>query len=491
MDDTMGVICCWCLFLTLSDASFSPQQIQHPTASLIARTATAQDDMVGDGTTSTVLLIGELMRQAERFLEENVHQRAMVDGFEQAQKMALEKLDQMKADRGVNREVLVDVARTSLRTKLNVELADQLTEVVVDAVRCIHKQGEAIDLHMVEIMAMQHRLATESRLVQGLVMDHGSRHPNMPAHVQDAYILTCNVSMEYEKTEVNSGFYYTNAGDRQKMASAERAFTDKQVQTVIDFKRALEKSKGRTINLVVINQKGIDPPSLDMLANEGILALRRAKRRNMERLALACGGMAVNSFDDLNEECLGHAEDVREMALGDDKFTFVEGVANPFSCTILIKGPNKHTIEMVKDGLRDGLRAVKNTFDDSCVVPGAGAFEMAAAQHIRNNLRSVSGRAKLGATAFAEALLIIPKTLADNSGFDAQDTLISCMDAIQDGKTVGVDVNTGEPCDPAAKGIWDNYSVKKQFLNSAPIIASQILLVDEVIRAGKNLKGGG
>ena len=179
-------------------------QIQHPTASLIARASTAQDDMTGDGTTSTVLLIAELLKQAELYISEGLHPRMLTDGFELARAKSIEILDKMKIATEPSRDILVDVARTSLRTKIHHSVADKLTEICVDAVLNIRQENDQIDLHMVEIMEMQHRTASDTTLVKGIVMDHGSRHPDMPKRVENAYILTCNVSLEYEKSEVRT-----------------------------------------------------------------------------------------------------------------------------------------------------------------------------------------------------------------------------------------------------------------------------------------------
>ncbi|GFQ93414.1 t-complex protein 1 subunit zeta [Trichonephila clavata] len=214
---------------------------------------------------------------------------------------------------------------------------------------------------MVEIMQMKHKTDMDTALVRGLVLDHGARHPDMKKKVEDAYILTCNVSLEYEKTEVNAGFFYKTAEEREKLVNAERAFITERVKNIIKLKKQV--CDGTNKGFVVINQKGIDPMSLDLLCKEGIVALRRAKRRNMERLTLACGE-AVNSVDDLTPECLGEAGIVYEHVLGEDKFTFVEDLKNPLSVTILIKGPNNHTIMQIKDAVYDGLRAVKNAIED-------------------------------------------------------------------------------------------------------------------------------
>merc|ERR1711953_874538 len=224
-------------------------------------------------------------------------------------------------------------------------------------------------------------LTNETRLIKGLVMDHGSRHPDMPKRLENCYILTCNVSLEYEKSEVNAGFFYSSSEQRDKLVESERKFTDDKVKKIIELKRKVCTEENKK-SFVIINQKGIDPPSLEMLAHENIIALRRAKRRNMERLPLAVGGVAVNSVDDLDVDDLGYADCVYEQALEDDKYTFIEGVKNPHSCTILIKGSNDHSIAQMKDALHDGLRAVKNTIDDEALVPGAGSFELAANVHL-------------------------------------------------------------------------------------------------------------
>ncbi|OCT95087.1 T-complex protein 1 subunit zeta [Xenopus laevis] len=464
-------------------------QIQHPTASLIAKVATAQDDITGDGTTSNVLIIGELLKQADLYISEGLHPRIVTEGFEAAKAKALEVLEEIKVSKEMDRETLINVARTSLRTKVHAGLADILTEAVVDSVLAIRQPNEPIDLYMVEVMEMKHKTESDTTLIRGLVLDHGGRHPDMKKRVEDAFILTCNVSLEYEKTEVNSGFFYKSADEREKLVKAERKFIEERVNKIIALKQKVCGDTGK--GFIVINQKGIDPFSLDALAKEGIVALRRAKRRNMERLTLACGGNAMNSVDDLTPECLGHAGLVYEYTLGEEKFTFIEQCENPRSVTLLIKGPNKHTITQIKDAIRDGLRAVKNAIEDGAVVPGAGALEVAIANALVKHKPSVKGRAQLGVQAFADALLIIPKVLAQNSGYDPQETLVKLQtEFAESGQLIGVDLNTGEPMISSEAGIWDNYSVKKQLLHSCTVIASNILLVDEIMRAGmSSLKG--
>ncbi|XP_004608632.1 T-complex protein 1 subunit zeta-2 isoform X3 [Sorex araneus] len=421
--------------------------------------------------------------------EMGLHPRIITEGFEAAKVKALEVLEEVKINKEMKREILLDVARTSLRTKVHAELADVLTEAVVDSVLAIRRPGYPIDLFMVEIMEMKHKSETDTKLIRGLVLDHGARHPDMKKRVEDAYILTCNVSLEYEKTEVSSGFFYKTAQEKEKLVRAERKFIEDRVQKIVDLKEKVcgHSNKG----FVVVNQKGIDPFSLDILAKHDIVALRRAKRRNMERLCLACGGVAVNCLEDLSIDYLGHAGLVHESALGEEKFTFIEDCVNPRSVTLLVKGPNKHTLTQIKDTVRDGLRSIKNAIEDGCVVPGAGAVEVAIADALISYKHTVKGRARLGVQAFADALLIIPKVLAQNSGFDLQETLVKVQAEHSESKqAVGIDLNTGEPMIAADEGVWDNYCVKKQLLHSCTVIATNILLVDEIMRAGmSSLKG--
>merc|ERR1711973_618820 len=241
-------------------------QIQHPTASLIARASTAQDDTTGDGTTSTVLLIGEFLKQAELYINEGLHPRIITEGFDKAKEKALEILDNMKIPitPEEKQNILTSIAATSLGTKIHPDLAKQMTEIIVDAVQAIQLEGKPIDLHMVEMMEMQHRSDMDTSLIRGLVMDHGGRHPDMPKRLENCYILTCNVSLEYEKTEVNSGFFYKSAEDRDKLVTAERKFIEDRVAKIIELKKKV--CEGTNKSFVVINQKGIDPMSLDALA---------------------------------------------------------------------------------------------------------------------------------------------------------------------------------------------------------------------------------
>lgn len=467
----------------------SEMQIQHPTAVMIARAATAQDEITGDGTTSVVLLVGELLKQSERYISEGIHPRIIVDGLEIAKQQSLLYLNEFKQLKEIfDREFLLQIAKSSLSTKVTGDVANILAPIVTDAVLTV-KDDENVDLHMIEIMTMQLGDVKQTELIRGLVLDHGARHPDMPKRLENCYVLTLNVSLEYEKTEVNSGFFYSNVEQREKLVASERRFVDEKLKKIIDLKNQVCEL-GSNKGFVIINQKGIDPMSLDILAKNGILALRRAKRRNMERLQLICGGEAQNAVDDMTPDVLGYAGLVYENSIGEDKFTYVTETRDPKSLTILIRGSNNYIIQQTKDAIRDGLRAVKNVLVDKSIIPGAGAFQMSCSHHL-NTSKTIKGKDKIGAKILSESLLIIPKLISINAGLDALETLTGCNDEIVEGRKVGIDVKTGEPMDPSIEGIWDSFRVIRNGISAAVGIASNLLLCDELLKAGKSsLKGG-
>jgi len=258
----------------------------------------------------------------------------------------------------------------------------------------------------------------------------------------------------------------------------ERQFIDDRVAKIIELKRQVCDTEDKSF--VIINENGIDPASLSMLASEGILALRRAKRINMKRCEKACGGVYINSVDDLSPKVLGFARNVNQLNLGEQKYTFIEGVDNPLSCTILIKGPNKHTIQQVKDAIYDGVRSVKNALENLSILPGAGAFELAAYLDLIKFKDTVSETMKLGIQVLGEVLLVIPKTLAINSSFEVRDTILKLEDEHRKGNIFGLNVYTGYTMDTITSGIYDVYRVKRNLITSVVTLSTQLLLVDGV-----------
>jgi len=458
--------------------------IQHPTANLIAHAAVSQDETVGDGTTSTVLLCGEIMRLCERYLHEGIHPRLLVEGLEAGRSHLFEYIPKITQTINENDDnVLINAVKSVIGTKTQVDFIDKLSEMIVDAVKTI-KIENTIDLFMVEIQTMKHRFATETQLVKGLVLDHGCRHPGMPHELHNCYVLTCNVSMEYEKSEVNSSVFYSNVEQRTELVKNERKFADDQVAKVINLKKRLEEKFGKDVGLLVVNEKGIDQPSLDKLAGANIMALRRAKRRNMERLTLAAGGVALNSFEDeIPIESLGWCGHCYEELVGDEKYTFVEECKSPKSCTLLIRGSDQQVIDQMKDTIRDGLRACKNAMEDKGIVLGAGTFELQCWKELNEFSKTVKGKVKIGVQVLAEALLIIPKTLIENSGYDVMEKLYELEDNINEGKIGGVDIDSGNFIEKP--NVWDGIRVKKQMIQLATVLSSQLMLVDVVMRCGK------
>ncbi|KAL7673287.1 hypothetical protein ACOME3_008153 [Neoechinorhynchus agilis] len=457
-------------------------QIQHPTASLVARAASAQESTMGDGTTSIVLMIGELMRQADMYLLEGVNVRGFHNGLADVRNQVLERaIDELKVPVSSTDmpRMLEQVVRTAVGTKLNAKLAEHLAQIIVDAINIV-RDKDSCDLKMIEVLEMPHEGEMNTRLVRGLVLDHGTRHPDMPHRTKNAFILTCNISFEFEKTEVNAEFFYKSAEDREKLVSSERHHILARVEKIVELKRTLCVGKRKDYGFVVVTQRGIDPFSLDLFAKDGIMALRRAKKRNMERLVKVCGA--------LNEECLGFAGLVYEHVIGDDKFTFVEQCESPKSATILIKGAQKYIVQRVKDAVRDGTKAAQNLLQDKCVFPGAGAFEVALSAKLLEFRSHLHGSSRAAAQAIADAVLIVPKVIIANSGFERMETILALEEASKNvGTPMGVDIKTGQPIDPLELGIVDGYSVKKNSVLASLAIASSLLLVDEILRAGVSL----
>lgn len=472
--------------------------IQHPTASMLSRICSSIDETLGDGSSCNLVVATSLIFLSEKYiLYEGIHPRVLTQGFDLAKDILLKMLETLKIplhiEQKFDKEMLVNVAKTSLRTKLPFSLADSLADDLVEAIRIIRTPSKQLDLHMVELIDIKRNRAIDTKLVRGMVLDHGCRHPNMPNMLKNCFILVLNVSLEYEKSEVFSSFIYSTAEERDKLAKSERKFTDDKVEKIIELKRTLIEKKfketGEKYNFAIFNQKGIDPISLDLLAKENIMALRRIKRRNLERITLCCGGNPCNNVYDLIEEDVGFAGLVYEMCLNDEKYTFIEEVKEPKSCTILIQAPNDYSIKQIKDAVRDGLRSVKNAIEDNCVISGAGTFEVMGYCKLKEEEKKVQGKQRYAFDIYANALLNVPKVLLENSGVDIHETLYQVIDKNSENpkSPYGVNIEDGSPSQAHLLGIYDNYCVKKQILSIATTIAQQILLVDEIIRAGKSI----
>ncbi|XP_055490357.1 T-complex protein 1 subunit zeta-like [Leucoraja erinacea] len=457
-------------------------RLQHPTASLVAQAAVTMGDTAGDGVISVVLLVGEMLRRAEILVSEGVHPRLIVEGLEAAKEEAIGCLDELWEDQ--EDSIMRKVARTSLGTKLCPMLAEGLTQLVVEAVMAISHRREPVDLRLVGLVEMSQGMELDTTLVKGLVLEHGARHPGMRRRVEDAFILGLNMALELGRPRDNASCFHKDVEDRESFTKAERRTAQEKVDKILALKREVCGHSGK--GFVVVNQKGIDPLALEELAREGVVALRRTKRSDMERLPLACGGQTVSSVVELTTEILGQAGLVHQQTMGERTYTFIEGCHNPRSVTVVIRGPNQHVTGQLREAVRCGMLAVKNTFEDGCAMPGAGAVEIRIGNWLANHAQpKVKGAARLGFRAFADAILVIPKTLAQNAGYHPQETVGKALEAEERTTLpVGIDLSTGGLVEGWETPVWDNATVKHQLIHTSTAIVRNILLVDNIVTTG-------
>mmetsp|Transcript_20246 Transcript_20246/g.50625 ORF Transcript_20246/g.50625 Transcript_20246/m.50625 type:complete len:374 (-) Transcript_20246:1689-2810(-) len=371
------------------------------------------------------------------------------------------------------------MAKSIFKTKMKNSCVKNISKIAVDAVLTIQRQKEISDINLIEILQMEDQNDSESRFIRGIVLDHGARHPDMPKILHNVFILVCNISLEYEKSEINSNFISNSSEKQEKLSSKERDIIDKKINKIIQLKRLV--CKGGNKSFLIVNQKGIDNISLDLLCREGILGLRRAKKKNMERISILCNAVPVNSSDDIDSTILGFAGIVYEKTVGEEKFTFIENVSNPFSGTILVKGNNAFLRKNTEDIIRDGIKSIKLCFEDEGYLIGGGKTELKGSKHLSSYAKKIYGGKKFGVLALSKSLLVIPETLRENEGKNfLKNTKIEIT-----GKKEILSKNEGI-FSPNKKTIFDCFSSKKQIFNSVCSIATQILQIDEIL-LGKGL----
>jgi T-complex protein 1 subunit zeta len=446
-------------------------QIQNPIASLIAKTIFSQKSYIGDGTTTKILLLGEVLKKMEIFLENGIHPQILCEGIDLGRRELERWLPSEGYQINIDKKALLNVAYSVVSTKINIKIAEKMSKILVEAILTIFQKGYQLDLNMIEIMQIENHNEMDSRWVKGIVLDHGARHPDMPKLVNNAFILLCNASLEYEKTDLNSRFVICSTFQNENLFTKERRLIDKKIHKIIQLKRFVCKDKNR--NFVIINQKGIDSSALDLLAKEGILGIRRAKRRNMERISVLCNCIPINSFDDLSTDCLGFAGLIYEQEIGEEKYTFIENVTNPFSGTILIKGKNSILRKQIEDSIKNTLKTLKECIENQGILKGSGEIELQASEHLIKYSKKLKGKKKFGVEGLGLALLIIPKTLIHNSGnFDSKNSF-------------GL-LNKRNSSDSYVKkfknnSIFDCFSVKKKIYDSVCLLSCQLLLIDDII----------
>jgi thermosome len=453
--------------------------IEHPTAKMMVEVAKTTDDEVGDGTTSVVVLTGRLLEKAESLLDKNVHPTIIVEGYRKAADKVLELYKEIAIQVDpTDTTILKKIAMTSMASKIVRENRDYLANIAVDAVLKVmeKRKGQySVDLDNIEVEKKAGESLVATKLIEGMAIDKEVVHSGMPKSVKKAKIALLDTALEIEKTEFTAEI-------RIQSPDQIKAFLDEEERMM---QRMVEKIASSGAN-VLICQKGIDDLVQHFLAKNGILAVRRAKTSSMEKLAKATGGKIVTNIESLSKADLGKAELVEERKLGDDEWIFIEGCKNPKAVTILIRGGTEKTVDEADRSLHDALCVIRDVVEHPEIVAGGGAPEMEVASRVKKWAEGLSGRVQLAALDFAEALEVIPTTLADNSGLDPIDILVELRSRHERGETwAGVDVFSGKVTDMTTLDIYEPLVVKEQIVKSASESASMILRIDDVIASGK------
>ncbi len=455
-------------------------EVEHPAAKMMVEVAKTQDDMVGDGTTTAVVLAGELLKRAEELLDQNIHPTVIVSGYRKAVQKAIEILNKIGVEIDLeDRETLKKIALTSMSSKAIGAAKEHLAEIAIDAVKQIVEErgGKRVaDIDNIQIIKKEGKSIFDTQLVNGIIIDKEVVHPGMPKRISEAKIALLNCPLEVEKTEFNAEI-------RIRDPAQMKAFLDQETRML---KEMVDKIKAVGAN-VVFCQKGIDDMAQHFLAKEGILAARRVKQSDMEKLARATGGRIVTDLDDLKSEDLGTAGLVEERKVGDDKMIFVEKCKNPRSVAILIRAGLERMVDEAERAMHDALSVVSDVIENNKIVAGGGAIEAEIAKHLRDYATTVGGREQLAIEAFAESIEIIPKTLAENAGLEPIDIMVELRAAHEktDGQFMGIDVYNGKIVNMYEKGVIEPLTVKEQAIKSAAEAASMILRIDDVIAASK------
>ena len=460
-------------------------EVQHPAAKMMVEVSKTQDDEVGDGTTTSVVVAGELLKNAEDLIDQNVHPTIIVDGYKAAANKALEILDQIavKTD-PLDKAILRKVAEVSLASKILAEYKETMADLAVNAILQVAEKtadGYKVDIDDVKVEKKPGESLSDTVLIKGIVLDKEVVHPGMPKRIEDARIALVDVPLEVEKTEFEAKI---NIENPEQM----KAFLDEEEKML---KTMVEKVAKTEAN-VLLCEKGIDDVSQHYLAKEGILAVRRVKQSDMEKLVKATGGRVVSNLDDLKASDLGHAQLVEEKKIADDKMVFVEGCKNPKAVTILVRGGSERLVDEAERSIHDALCVVRDVVRDPRVVGGGGAPEAEIARRLRNYAQKLSGKEQLAVLAFAEALEVLPMALAENAGLDPIDIMVQLRAAHEKGQLwAGVDVYDGKVADLKEKGILEPHGVKMQVIKSAAEAACMILKIDDVIAAAKTREDKG
>ncbi|MDD3398985.1 MAG: thermosome subunit alpha [Candidatus Methanomethylophilaceae archaeon] len=447
--------------------------VQHPAAKMVVEVAKTQDNECGDGTTSAVVIAGELLKSSENLIDSDIHATVIVNGYKLAAAKAVKILNEIAID-ARDDEVLKKVAMTAMTGKSVGGMKEYLASICVGAVNSIADDSK-VDPDNIKIEKKTGGTIRDSYMVQGLVVDKQRVHARMPKKVEDAKIALISTALEIKKTEVDAHISISDPNSMSAFLAEEESTLKKIVDTI--------KASGAT---VVFCQKGVDDLVQHYLAKANIFCVRRVKQSDIEAMAKATGAKVVGNVKEMSEADLGYAKFVEEKKVGDEEMTFITGCKNPKAVSIIIRGGTEHVLEEVERALHDAIRVIGVAYEDGKVVAGGGAPEIEIGLRLSDYASSIGGREQLAIEAFAKSMECIPWTLAQNAGLDAIDVIIRLKSAHENeknGKYFGVDLNNGEAIDMLAANVIEPLRVKVQAISSAAEVANMILRIDDVIAA--------
>ena len=462
--------------------------IEPPAAKMLVEVAKTQDEEAGDGTTTAVILAGELLKKAEDLVEQNIHPTVIAAGYRLASDRAKDVIEKVASRVTIkDADVLKKVAMTAMSSKSASGHKEHLADISVKAVSTVAEQradgSYFVDDDNIQIVKKQGHSIADTELVDGIIVDKERVHPGMPSEVKDAKVALLDSALEVKKTEIDAKIEITDPTQLQAFLNEEEAMLKRMVEIV--------RKSGAT---VVFCQKGIDDLAQHYLAKQEIYAVRRVKKSDMEKLPEAAGGKIVTKLDELSKDDLGYAKLVFEKKIGDDEMTFVTGCKNPKAVSILIRGGTEHVVDEVERSLEDSTSVVAVAIEDGKVITGGGSTAMEIALGLRNFAATVGGREQIAIEAFADAVEVVPRTLSENAGLDPIDTLIALRKAHSQGsKYAGINVFTGKVSNMKTENVIEPLRVGTQAISSATDAAVMILRIDDVIaaKAGEMGKGAG
>jgi thermosome len=449
--------------------------IEHPAAKMIVEVAKTQDEEVGDGTTTAVILAGELLSKAEELFEMGVHPAVIEKGYRLAANESKEILKSLAKDVSPEQEeILLKIASTAIKARKDKSENIKLAQIAVQAVKAV-ADGRKADTEEIKIEKIEGGSIEDSEMVQGVVIDKERASPNMPRKIENARILLVNRAFEIKKTETKAKIDI--ATPDQMML-----FLDQEENILRDMIGKIERSGAN----VVFCGKGIDDIASDYLAKSSILAVKSISEKDMQKLSRATDAKLLADIEAISDSDIGKACLVEEKKIGEKKFIFVRECPNPKSVSVILHGGTKHVVESVEITFNDAIRVVGAVMEDGKYLAGGGSPEIEVALRLREYAASLTGREQLAVFKFADSMEIVPRTLAENAGLDSMDMLIKLRSKHEEGnKDAGLDVYTGDVVDMAEKGIIEPLRVKIQAIDSATEAASMVLRIDDVIAAGK------